>query len=174
MAVDFSVKGKRMKKPKIVIITVVITLVAVLLLGAIIRGKGKGQQKGKVVRLEAPSRGELIEFVSAPGQIEPKTSVEISAKVSARIIELPYAEGDRVTCGNEKANPPAAASVVIRLDSKDLESRLTSAQASRAAQAAQMEVEKARIASQEATLVGVSVSLKQAQRDLKRKIELLQ
>ena len=39
-------------------------------------------------------RGDLVKVVSAPGQIEPKTNVEISAQVSARIVALPFREGD--------------------------------------------------------------------------------
>ena len=63
--------------------------------------------------------------------------------------------------------------MLVRLDSKDLESRLTSAEAGRAAQAAQKEVEKARINGQKAGLKGLEASLKQAQRDLERQKDLL-
>jgi HlyD family secretion protein len=128
--------------------------------------------KPTVVRIEKSQRGELIEFVSAPGEIEPRINVEMSAKVSARITELPYEEGDIVTSGNPNANPPVPPSVLVRLDDKDLQSQLLSAQANRAAQAAQLEVEKAKIASQQANLAGVAASLKQAERDLTRQEEL--
>jgi HlyD family secretion protein len=130
--------------------------------------------KPTIVRIEKAQRGELIEFVSAPGEIEPRINVKISAKVSARIIELPYEEGDIVTGGNTDTNPPVPASVLLRLDAKDLESRLLSAEASYAAQAAQLEVEKARISSQQANLIGLDASLKQAQRDLERQKGLLE
>lgn len=163
-----------MKKSRVIVITVVITLVVVFGLGmALNAGKGK-TDNATVVQIEDVNNGKLIEIVSAPGEIEPKTNVEISAKVSARIIKLPYDEGDIVTCGDPNANPPIPASVLVRLDSKDLESRLTSAEAGRAAQAAQTEVEKARIEGQRATLKGLEASLKQAQRDLDRQRELLQ
>ena len=142
--------------------------------GMAIRAKFKGPGKATIVRIEKAHRGELIEFVSAPGEIEPKTKVDISAKVSARIIELPYEEGDTVTCGDPDANPPVPASVLVRLDAKDLESRLTSAEAGRAAQVAQREVEKARIESQQSSLTGLEASLKQAQRDLERQKGLLE
>jgi len=161
------------KKSRVIIITVVVTLVVVFGLGLILNaGKGKSNN-ATVVQLEEVKHGQLIEIVSAPGEIEPRTNVEISAKVSARIIKLPYDEGDVVTCGDPNANPPVPASVLVRLDSKDLESRLTSAEAGRAAQAAQIEVEKARIDGQKASLEGLAASLKQAQRDLERQRELL-
>ena len=114
----------------------------------------------------------LVEYVSAPGEIEPRSNVEISAKVSARVVALPYEEGDTVTKGDPNANPPIPPSVLVRLDSKDWESQLVSAQASRAAQAAQSEVEQARIESQEAGLKGQEATLKKARSDLARQREL--
>jgi len=62
----------------------------------------------------------------------------------------------------------------VRLDDKDLQSRLLSAEANYSAQAALLEVEKARISSQQATLIGLDASLKQAQRDLERQKGLLE
>lgn len=163
-----------MKKSRIVIITVIITLIVVFVIGGIISSKTKKPDKGPAVRIEPPGHGDLIEYISAPGEIEPKTKVEISAKVSARIVELPYDEGSVVTRGKAEASPPVPASVLVRLDSKDLESQLRSAQATRDAQAAQVEVEKAQIASQQANLEGLAESLKQAERDLARKKGLLE
>jgi len=162
------------KKSHIVIGIVVVTLAAASGLGWFIRSKIIALRKPTIVRVEKPQLGELIEFVSAPGEIEPQTKVEISAKVMARIVELPYDEGNSVTCGDPCANPPVPASVLVRLDAKDLESQLLSVEASRAAQAAQIEVEKARIEGQKSDLAGLEASLKQAQRDLERQKGLLQ
>jgi HlyD family secretion protein len=153
---------------------VVVVLVAVSGAGVAFRAKLKGPGKPTTVRIEKAQNGELVEFVSAPGEIEPRTKVEISAKVSARIIELPYEEGDVVTCGDPDANPPVPASVLVRLDAKDMESRLTSAEAGRAAQVANIEVEKARIAGQQASLAGLAASVEQARRDLERQKGLLE
>ncbi len=164
-----------MKKSRIIIIiVVVVVLVAVSGAGVVLRAKFKGPGKSTTVRIEKAQNGELVEFVSAPGEIEPRTKVEISAKVSARIIELPYEEGDVVTCGDPDANPPVQASVLVRLDAKDLESRLTSAEAGRAAQVANIEVEKARIAGQQASLAGLVASVEQARRNLERQKGLLE
>ena len=129
--------------------------------------------KGDVVRLENPQRGELVEFVNAPGEIEPLTRVEISARIAARILELPYQEGQAVTKGDPSANPPVPASVLVKLDSKDLDAALRSAQARRGAQAAQIESEKARIDSQRDQLEGAKASLSKAEIDLKRAKGLL-
>lgn len=165
---------KKSRKIIIVIVVIVVAVVAVVGMGMMVKKKMKGDAKPTTVRVENAQSGELIEFVSAPGEIEPTTKVEISAKISARITELPYEEGDTVTCGDPKANPPVPPSLLLRLDSKDLESRLVSAQASRAAQAAQIEVEKARIDSQRANLVGLAASLEQSERDMGRQKGLLQ
>ncbi len=162
-----------MKKSRIIIITVIVTLAIVSALGIVYKIKTSASRKPTIIRIEKAQRGELIEFVSAPGEIEPRTDVAISAKVSARIIELPFEEGDIVTCGNPNANPPVPPSVLLRLDDKDLQSRLLSAEASYAAQGAQLEVEKARISSQQASLVGLDASLKQSQRDMERQKGLL-
>lgn len=162
-----------MKKPRMVVITVILTLVAVVVVQGVVKSKADPWKNAKVVRIEEVKKGELTEFVSAPGEIKPKKSVGISAKVSARIVELPYREGQRVTCGNPKAEPAVPASVLVRLDAKDLESQLVSAKASRAALAAQVEVEKVRIASQQANLRGQEATLGEARRDLQRKKELL-
>ena len=82
---------------------------------------------------------------------------------------MPYDEGNVVTCGKPQATPPVPASVLVRLDAKDLESQLRSAQAGHASQVAQLEVEKANIASQRASLKGLAEALKQAERALRRK-----
>lgn len=133
---------------------------------------GRAGQKTTAVRLEQPLQGVLVEFVSAPGEIEPRSNVEISAKVSARVTALPFDEGATVTRGDPNANPPLPASILVRLDSKDWESQLASAEASRAAQAAQIRVEEARIESQQAGLKGQEATLAKAQSDLQRQREL--
>ena len=163
-----------MTKFRIVVLTVVVTLAVVLTIGVLIWREISTSRKVLVVQVENAQRGELTEYVSAPGEIGPKTSVQIRARVAARIEELPSEEGDRVTCGDPNANPPVPASVLVRLDAKDVESQLRSAEASRAAQAAQLEVEKTRIAGQQASLAGLAASLKQAEQDLQRQYALLQ
>jgi HlyD family secretion protein len=161
------------KKSRTIIVTVIVTLLAVFLIGGLLKCRGGGPKKEIIVRIEEAQRGELIEIVSAPGEIEPRTKVAISAKISARITELPYREGDTVTGGEANGDPPLPASVLMRLDAKDLESKLLSAEADRAAKAAQLEVEKARLASQQASLLGLNAPLKLAHQDVQRKKELL-
>jgi HlyD family secretion protein len=156
------------KKRKWIVITVV-AIVVLLILGGVIQKKRKGKENSETVRIETVNKGELTERVSALCEIEPKTYVQISARVSARIIEIPFDEGSIVTCGDQNANPPIPASVILRLDAKDLESQLQLAEAGRNAQEAQIAVEKTRIEAQKATLVGLAATLEQSRRDLERK-----
>lgn len=162
-----------MKKSRKIIVAIIVAGV-VLVVGVSMIRKARMAKKIEMVRIEKADRGDLIELVSAPGEIEPKKKVDLSAKVAARIVELPHKEGDRVTCGDPAANPPVPASLLVQLDAKDLESHLRSAQANRSAQAARAEVEKAAIASQKANLEGLAASLEEAQRDLERKKGLLE
>ncbi|HIJ70238.1 MAG TPA: HlyD family efflux transporter periplasmic adaptor subunit [Planctomycetes bacterium] len=161
-----------MKKSRKIIVAIIIVLV-VLVVGVSMIRKARLDKKIETVRIEKAERGVLVELVSAPGEIEPKKKVDISAKVSARIVELPHKEGDRVTRGDPEANPPVPASILVQLDAKDLESHLRSAQATRSAQAARVEVEKATIASQQSNLEGLAASFEEAKRDFERKKGLL-
>jgi HlyD family secretion protein len=156
------------KRRKWIIITVVAVLV-LLAFGWMVKKGRKANDKEEVVRIEEVKRGDLTERVSATGEIEPKETVQISAKVSARIIDMPYDEGNVVTCGDPDASPPIPASMLVKLDAKDLESQLRLAEASRNAQQAQTEVEKARIEGGKSNLVALTATLEQAKNDLERK-----
>jgi HlyD family secretion protein len=126
-----------------------------------------------VVRVEPAVRGSLVEFISAAGEIQPRARVSISARVSARIAELPFKEGDRVTKGDPNANPPIPPSVLVKLDSKDLEAQLNSVQARRAAEEASLQVSRIRVAVQQAQIEALKVMQANDRRELKRKSELL-
>jgi HlyD family secretion protein len=166
-------KGVGVRKLRILIIFLVVVGIVFLGVVYIVRKRAANAGNATTVRIEAVQPGELVEFVSAPGELEPKSRVEISAKTSGRVEVLPYKEGERVTKGDPNANPPVPASILVRLDSKDLESQLLSAQARREAQAAQTEVEKARLAGEKANLIGTAASLEQARTDLERQKVLL-
>ncbi len=93
----------------------------------------------------------LVEFVMAPGTIEPHTKVDISAEVSARIEALPFREGDEVRKGQ----------VIVRLDDRDLKAALDSAKARR-------DGERFRLRSEEARLAGLLSNLSFARKELQR------
>jgi len=70
--------------------------------------------KATQVRLQGVTVGPLVETASAPGDISPFVKVNISAEVSARILELPFREGERVSKGE----------VVVRLDAREYKADL--------------------------------------------------
>jgi HlyD family secretion protein len=103
--------------------------------------KGLGA-KGKLteVRVDTVSRGQLVKVVSAPGTLEPKTKVEISAQVSAKVIALPFRDGDEVKKGD----------VIVRLDADEYQANLQSAQASMLGEQARLEGLRAELINAEA------------------------
>lgn len=73
------------------------SLVVVMVIGTFFAARG---DDAVVVRTEEVQRRDLVARVSATGHIEPKTSVDISADVSGRIVELTVEEGDDVDEGD--------------------------------------------------------------------------
>jgi HlyD family secretion protein len=104
--------------------------------------------KPKTVRLGVAARDDLVRTISTPGQVEPKTKVEISAQVSARIIALPFRENEKVKKGD----------VLVRLDARDLAALVDSA--------------KAQLRSEEARLEGARAGLENAQSERMRRQKL--
>lgn len=151
-----------------VILTLLVAFGVVWGFGKISRGVTPAQADPVAVRVELASQGDLIEVVSAPGTVQPRTKVSISAKVSARIVELPHKEGETVTKGDPTSKPARPPSVLVKLDSKDLEAALRSATARYAAQQATIKVDEAHIASQQASIAAAQFALDDAERDLKR------
>jgi HlyD family secretion protein len=154
-----------------------IVIVIVVVLGGALMGGGwymRSRVAGDEitpVRIERAAVGDLVEIVSAPGQIQPRNKISISARVAARIISLPYLEGQQVTGGRE-GDPKVPASVLVELDAKEYMASLKSAEARKDGEGAQLEVSRARVASLEATVEGQEISLADARRDLKRQLAL--
>jgi HlyD family secretion protein len=162
-----------MSRKRKALIFVIIAVVIVLVAGGIAKARKAKPGEVATVKTEKPSVGELTEFVSAPGEIEAKKKVAISAKVSARILEMGVKVGDTVTCGNPNATPPIPPTVLLRLDSKDLQSELNNAKANYHAQEAELTVQKEQLISQRNELHRAEVSYQQAQKDYERQKGLL-
>ena len=128
------------------IVSIAVTLVVALV--ALFAGKdiwawiNVGGPEATVVRMEPASVGVLVETVSAPGIIEPKRKVDVSAEVSARIVELPHREGERVRAGD----------LIMRLDDRDLKAALQSVEARRDGERYRLEAERSRIVGTQNTL----------------------
>ena len=70
---------------------------AVLIIG--VTSAMKGRNKATEVRIEKVQRRDLVASVTASGQVQPHTRVDISADISGRIVRLAVKEGQMVTSG---------------------------------------------------------------------------
>src|SRR5215470_3406837 len=109
-------------------------------------------QAGKVARQD------LTQTVTANGEIKPKKYVNISSNMMGRIVHMPVKEGDHVRNGD----------LLIRLESVQTESDVTSAQASLDAALAELEGMNASTRSSEATVASAHADLSRAQADYNR------
>lgn len=79
------------------------------------------------VRIEEVERRDLVASVTASGQVQPRTMVNLSADITGRIVELSVAEGQHVTRGQ----------FLLRIDPQQYEAALQRTQAALASAKAQ-------------------------------------
>lgn len=90
------------ERTKVLIAIVVVAVIG----GATALTLSRNRDRGVPVRLEVVARRDLVQTVTASGNIRAGRVVDISSEVSARVIELSVQEGDDVTAGQ----------VLLRLD----------------------------------------------------------
>ncbi len=144
---------------KIVAIVIVCVVIAAIAAGVASRG---GDDEGTVVQVEAATRGPLVVSITAPGEIRADTRVSLSARTSARIIELPFEEGDVVGEGD----------VLVRLDDVDAKASVRSAEANKRQAEAILVVAKARLQAAGAALAVNGANLNEATLELERQQSL--
>src|SRR5438552_456683 len=67
----------------------------------------KGRNKATEVRIEKVQKRDLVASVTASGQVQPHTKVDISADISGRIVRLAVKEGQMVTYAHhQRLNGP--------------------------------------------------------------------
>ena len=127
-------------------------LVAVLLVGGGVVAFRITQKKkaGTEVRMQQVSHRDLVSAVTASGKIEPKTSVDISADITGRIIRIAVREGDQVRKGQ----------FLIQIDPAEYQAAVNRAEAV--------------VASTQATLLQTRASRDQAEREWLRTNQLTQ
>jgi HlyD family secretion protein len=91
--------AKKKKKKSSAKWWIIIGLLLVVGMGAGAYVKNKQTPKGTKVFVEEAERKTVTQFVTATGRIEPEVEVKIAPEVSGEIVELPYAEGARVSKG---------------------------------------------------------------------------
>ena len=95
------------------------TLVVVVLGSAAGLSFARGRDRGVEVRLEEVAKKDLVESITASGNIRARRTVSISSDVSARVAQVAIEEGDEVTVGQ----------VLLRLDPAQLEAAVQRAEA---------------------------------------------
>ena len=127
-----------------------LTVGAVLLVaGGVIAWRiNEKKNAGTEVRMEQVARRDLVAAVTASGKIEPKTSVDISADITGRIVRIAVQEGDVVTRGQ----------FLLQIDPAEYQAAVTRAEAV--------------VASTQATLLQTRASRDQAEREWKRAQQL--
>jgi HlyD family secretion protein len=105
---------------------------------------------GAVVRMEQVGRRDLVSAVTASGKIEPKTSVDISADITGRIVKIAVREGDLVKKGQ----------FLIQIDPAQYQAAVSRAEGV--------------VASTQATMLQTRASRDQAERSWRRARELSQ
>ena len=109
---------------------------AVIVLGlAGVLSVTKGRDRGIEVRTEAIGHRDLIEIVTASGNIRARRTVNISSDVSARVADLMIDEGDDVSQGQ----------VLLRLEPDQYEAALSRTEASLAQARAQQSQQEANL-----------------------------
>jgi len=119
-------------------------VLAVAVVGLVIGGgaifemlPGMGAREEQLgVRTAVVRQGTLTETITAPGVVEPISKVEISAQVNARVMAIPFREGERVRKGD----------LLVQLDDRNLRAAKESATARRDGDQARLEAERARLA----------------------------
>jgi HlyD family secretion protein len=101
------------------------------------------------VRIAKVERRQLLETVSAPGELDPEVKVDVSAEVSARILEIPFREGATVRKGE----------LVVKLDDRDLQASLQAQMARRDGERFRLRSEQERLASPTSQLANARASL---------------
>lgn len=77
----------------------VLGLILVALVGVFALTAFKSRNRGVEVRIETVEHRDLVASVTASGQVQPRTRVDLSADITGRIVRLAVKEGDRVTRG---------------------------------------------------------------------------
>jgi len=138
---------------------VISSIIAIAMVGLVVAGPSVlkympdfgSRDDALAVRMAPVEVRELVETISAPGELEPEVKVEVSAEVSARILELPFREGATVRAGE----------VVVKLDDRDLEASLE-------AQMARRDGERFRLRSEQERLSAPISQLANAKANLER------
>lgn len=121
-----------------------------LLVGVVVLAAFKHGEKPVEVRLEKVQKRDLVAYVTASGQVQPHTKVDVASDVSGRIVKLSVKEGDMVTKGQ----------FLLQIDPATYQ--------------ADVQREAAGVASARADLARAKATLEQSQSAYRRSAEIVQ
>lgn len=106
-------------------------ILIVVAAGGAVAAKARSGEKPTEVRLEAVQKRDLVASVTASGQVQPKTKVDVAADLSGRIVRLAVKEGDIVKKGQFllEIDPALYISAVQRAEAAVSSARAGAAQA---------------------------------------------
>lgn len=125
-----------------------VTIVVVVVGGIAALAAAKKNSRAVEVKMEKVGRRDLVAAVTASGHIEAKTSVNVTADITGRVIQIGVREGDLVKKGQ----------FILQIDPTQYQAALQQA--------------KALLSASEASLVQSRANRDQAQRTLDRNLEL--
>jgi HlyD family secretion protein len=114
--------------------------IGVLFVLGVVGTVAAARDKPTAVRIEPVERRDIVESVTASGQVEPRTKVDISADITGRIVRLAVQEGQTVTRGQfllqidpsqYQAAVERSAAMLANARSQAQQSRVTLTQAQR-------------------------------------------
>jgi HlyD family secretion protein len=144
---------------------IIVTVVVVGIAGMAFMGAAKRKNRPVDVKMEQVGRRDLVSAVTASGTIEAKTSVDISADITGRIIRLGVREGDRVTKGQflVQIDPAQYQAAVARAEAMVSSSQASMIQAKANRDQAERALARARELSKSAGNLISAESVEQAQ-----------
>lgn len=123
-------------------------IVAVAAVGAALAAKARGGEKATEVRMETVQKRDLVASVTASGQVQPVTKVDVASDISGRIVRLAVKEGEIVKKGQ----------FLLEIDPAQYQAAVQRSEAA--------------VASAKASAAQAKASLIQAQRNYERSMEI--
>lgn len=114
----------------------VIAGVVVVIVGGAAVAAAKGRNKAVDVKIERVQRRDLVASVTASGQVQAHTKVDLSPDITGRVVRLAVKDGDQVTRGQ----------FLLQIDPAQYQAAVARAQAGVAASRAQLEQATANLA----------------------------
>jgi len=123
-------------------------IVAVVAVASVVAARARSGEKATEVRMEAVVKRDLVASVTASGQVQPVTKVDVAADISGRIVRLAVKEGEVVRKGQ----------FLLEIDPAQYQAAVQRSEAA--------------VASARASVAQAKANLQQAQRNYERSMEI--